>query len=289
MQFNNPSTTFGYSTPEEMKKVWGIQLDLAKKLKEVCERNGLQYWMDGGTLLGAVRHQGFIPWDDDIDFAMPRKDYDKLNKIAAKEFTHPYFWQTTYSEEHFYCGHAQLRNAETSAFGRNEIDKDYCLGIGIDIFVLDGVPDNKLTYALCRLTSKGLSGITRWLIKHPIQRLSHKCVFKLYEALFRTTDADYAKCIGDISWRFRHHEIFLREHYTETKMLDFADTQFPAPYLYKEWLSRYFGEDYMTPKQVATHHGLKYINAEMPFRESITMLKNHPELFEMQISKLYNQ
>jgi len=84
----------GYKVSSEMKKIWSIELDLARKLKEVCEKYHLRFYMQAGTLLGAVRHQGFIPWDDDMDFVMPREDFDILESIAHKEFTEPYFLQT---------------------------------------------------------------------------------------------------------------------------------------------------------------------------------------------------
>ena len=173
MQFLNPNTAPQYATPERMKQVWQVQLDLTRKFKEVCQRHGLQFWMDSGTILGAVRHQGYIPWDDDIDLAMPRADYDKLNKIAAQEFTHPYFWQTTYSDRNFFCGHAILRNAETAEFNQSEMDKGYCLGIGVDVFVIDGVVSNPVGYALHRAAAKMLNKWTRSLIAHSCSWLSY--------------------------------------------------------------------------------------------------------------------
>ena len=86
----------GYVVPAEMKKVWQVQLTLVKKLLEVCGKHHLRIWADGGTLLGTVREHGYIPWDDDIDMAMLRPDYDKLVGLATKEFESPFFFQWTY-------------------------------------------------------------------------------------------------------------------------------------------------------------------------------------------------
>ena len=89
-------TRQNYLISKEMKQVWACELDLLKKLLQVCEKYNLKCWADAGTLIGAIRDHGFIPWDDDIDVAMLREDYDKLVSIADKEFAHPYFFQTIY-------------------------------------------------------------------------------------------------------------------------------------------------------------------------------------------------
>lgn len=81
----------GYEVSEQMKRVWAIEIDMLQELFRVCDKYGLTIWAEGGTMLGTIRHGGFIPWDDDIDMAMPREDYDRLQEVAADEFKHPYF------------------------------------------------------------------------------------------------------------------------------------------------------------------------------------------------------
>ena len=105
----------GYLVTTQMKKVWACQLEILEKFKQVCDKHGLTFWLESGTLIGAVRHKGYIPWDDDIDVCMMREDYDKLVKIAQEEFTHPLVFQTAYTEKDFIRGHAQIRNVNTSA------------------------------------------------------------------------------------------------------------------------------------------------------------------------------
>ena len=82
---------FSYKVSPKREKVWKIELDILMELDRICRKFGLRYFLDSGTLLGAVRHKGFIPWDDDIDLLMPRKDYDKLIEIASQELSFPYY------------------------------------------------------------------------------------------------------------------------------------------------------------------------------------------------------
>ena len=88
-----------YYVSPAMKKVWAVLLDLLNELQNVCEQYGIRYYASGGTMLGAVRHQGFIPWDDDIDIFMKRTDYEKFVKLAhGGIFKSPYFWQDVISD-----------------------------------------------------------------------------------------------------------------------------------------------------------------------------------------------
>ena len=273
-----------------MLKVRAVQMDMVRKFAEVCEKHRLPFWMDGGTLLGAVRHKGYIPWDDDIDLIMLRKDYDKLNKIASEEFTHPYFWQTTYTEHHHFCGHAQIRNVETSAFGKEEMDRSHCKGIFVDVFVYDGVPGNAVAYALHRMLAKTVNKLTRLALSSENERLMGVPAqkwFSMFESVYRMVNAEKAERIGLISFKYRHSQIFHRCHYRDTVMLDFENMKLPAPGDWHGLLCEYFGEDYMTPKKIVTAHGEKYMDAERPYTETIPEVKARPELFEERIIKVY--
>lgn len=131
----------GYVVTEKQKKIWACEIDLAKKLLSVCEKYNIRIMGFAGTVLGAIRHAGFIPWDDDMDFCLLREDYNRLLAVASDEFKYPYFFQTAFSDPVYFFGYARLRNSTTTAVISGH-GSDYNCGIFIDIFVLDGLIDD---------------------------------------------------------------------------------------------------------------------------------------------------
>ena len=124
------------------------QLDILKAFINVCDKHHLRYFLVGGTCLGAARHQGFIPWDDDIDVGMPREDYDKYLELQKEYEGTPYFIQTWKSDPHYCYNFAKLRDSSTtfveSYFWKHRINH----GVWIDIFPIDGISltDDKPRY-----------------------------------------------------------------------------------------------------------------------------------------------
>lgn len=136
-----------YLVTSKMKKVWAVELDLLAEAMRVMDKYSIKYYAIGGTLLGAVRHQGFIPWDDDIDIAIPRDDYERFRAVAKKEFNHPYFFQDEFNSPGLLCGHAKLRNSETTMVHSNHMNEEvgelsFNMGIFIDFFPVDNLPDD---------------------------------------------------------------------------------------------------------------------------------------------------
>lgn len=114
--------------------------ELLKEFVRVCEENNLTYWLLGGTLLGAVRHKGFIPWDDDVDVAMPREDYEKFINLKQEAFSDKkFFVQTFKSDPHYMWNYAKLRDSSTTyiepAFRNIRMNH----GLWLDVFPLDGI------------------------------------------------------------------------------------------------------------------------------------------------------
>jgi lipopolysaccharide cholinephosphotransferase len=116
-----------------------VELEILDELVGICTRHNLQYFFVGGTLLGAVRHKGFIPWDDDIDIGMPRKDYDKFINICKTELKPDYYCQSSAIDQSFWLLFSKIRKNNTRYIELNNLlygPKDHC-GIYIDIFPFD--------------------------------------------------------------------------------------------------------------------------------------------------------
>lgn len=115
------------------------ELEILKAVVEVCERNHIRYYLSSGTLLGAARHQGFIPWDDDIDIMMPYADYCRFLEIGQKELGDAFFLQTNDTDPNWYRPHAKVRMNGTAMFEKDLRSYHIHQGVWIDIFILTGI------------------------------------------------------------------------------------------------------------------------------------------------------
>ena len=136
--FLKEETRCEFHIDEKQKRVWMVVLDLVMEYIRVCEKYGLKYSAAFGTLLGAIRHNGFIPWDDDIDICMPRDDFEKFLQLSD-DFKDPYFLQTPYTDEGYYYSHAKLRNSQTTGFSDIRGCFGFNSGLWIDIVPIDYV------------------------------------------------------------------------------------------------------------------------------------------------------
>ena len=202
--FLEGETRDGYYVSPEMKKVWAVELDLLNEFMRVCKKHNLRWFADGGTILGTMRHGGFIPWDDDIDVMMMREDYEKLNKIAPTEFKHPYFWATELTDPGLNHGYAQLQNIQTTAILKHHLPKKFTFhqGIFLDIFPVDNISaDEKVQnefikeVVACKQRCGIISGCTfmyRSNITSTKNRLTHFLKHILYTICGKSREYDKA-------------------------------------------------------------------------------------------------
>ena len=275
-----------YVVTEKMKRVWATELGMLHRFGQVCQKHGLRWYAMGGTLLGAVRHKGFIPWDDDIDLLMPREDYNRLLEIGAEEFSSPYFLQTPCSEHNFFRTHAQLRDSRTTGAIRQDRERDINRGIFMDIFPLDEVPESvselkkhrkrlrKLARKAHRLTFRKEYG--SWL---------KRAIYALWEWLhfggfspagafqeFNHIAAEYAGrggCrVGHTSLSYRDAVIWAKEDWAEVEMLPFEMLELPAPKNWDSVLRHHYGDYMRIPENKnGTSHGGVEFDPETPYTE----------------------
>lgn len=282
-------TPIDFKVTKQRRAVWRTELEMLEEFKRVCKKHHLRYFAFGGTMLGAIRHKGFIPWDDDIDLAMLRSDYDKLRTVANKEFKKPYFFQTDYNDRLF-RGHAQLRKSDTTGIMIEEMNCKYNQGIFIDIFPLDEYPaddvlrkkqQTRLFFIggtlrnYYRNTGKFfekidhiLAGIIVWLHGGPAK------FFAKYEKIARQYNDKGNGIVGALSVNYGKEVDYMRiEDLQKFKDMPFEDTNISMPLTYDEILTQHFG-DYMKPAQVPNTHGDVYFSTNIPYETFIEKVKN---------------
>lgn len=304
----------GYKISSKMKRVWLLQMEATKAIIEICQRHNLKIWAESGTLLGCIREKGFIPWDDDIDLAMLRDDYDKLLEYAPKELPYPYFYQTAYTESVPYNrAHSQVRIAGTAAMLNGEAYSSIDQSIFVDIFVLDVVPDeperlSEKIHNVFYLKSivdnlyipNRFSFIMSpkqyyWFFKRVLLKLRYDfiTVYKQLEDEMRRDNIHENSKI--VKFALICNESYIRnkglnkEWYDETIWMSFEDIQIPVPIGYDKILSTIYGRDYMVPSERPSAHGgylvLDTVNSYKNYLNEIRK-KTDKERIKRIISKL---
>ena len=276
-----------YLVTSKMKKAFAVELDLAAQLRRICEKHNIRYFAAGGTLLGAVRHKGFIPWDDDMDFVMMYDDYVKFCEVAPKELKEPYHFQQMYSL-------SRIRNSNTTACTQVELENavpPFNLGIFIDILPLFSLPDNKLLrekhkleVLAMRSARRGQKKIHHLKYQNKLNRkdyldtkvmlwkmmtlVGEKDMTKRFMKLCAKYENKGYKEVGVISMlTYMDRYLWEKSWFDgERPELVFEDTTVPAPPDYDSFLRKSYG-DYTVFIKNGAQHTMPIIDPEKPYIE----------------------
>lgn len=257
-----------------LEEIKNIELNLLKEFDLFCKQNNLTYFLCGGTLLGAIRHKGFIPWDDDIDVYMPRPDYEKFKSLTKEKPVKENIFTYTYDFSEHKTIYPFMKLIDTNTLVIEKYVTGKKTGIWIDIFPIDGLSsDNKLNEKLYKKNTfykrvfrfcTNKASYTTNVVKKVLLILTKpffKCVnltwlCKKFDKTAQTYDYNTAEKAGVTIWGYGSKEIMIKKELFPVLKIEFENGKFNAPSNYDYYLSHLYG-DYMQlpPEEKRVYHG----------------------------------
>ncbi|CDZ24935.1 LICD protein family superfamily protein [[Clostridium] cellulosi] len=263
------------------------ELKILKVIIDICNRHNLRYCLIGGTLLGAVRHKGFIPWDDDIDIGMPRPDYEKFLQQAQKELKEPLAVKCFKFTPNYKYSFARVDTSEIQ-IETNSTNTKKIENLWVDIFPIDAMPNNKFLSFLhqkrllfLRLMSKysvfnevvGQNKKNRpWYEKalialgnkiNPDRFMDYKKWYTKLDNAYKKYPYETADVVGNLCGVYKMHELVPKSYFEPFKTLEFEGMTVFVPNEYDKYLKHIYG-DYMKlpPEDKREQHFAKIIYRE---------------------------
>lgn len=256
------------SSHSEIRKA---EIEILNYVVSICEENNIEYYLDYGTLLGAIRHQGFIPWDDDIDISIPRKDYEKFLSICKNKNSQKFFLQTYDSDKEYYQYYAKMRNTNTTFIEKDMQYLKFNQGIYIDIFPIDSFQSKNTLQYIKLIVAVTINKICTF-VKNPYAYVPYriakviKFIFKpirasflnrLIENLLRNNkQSNYFYTLGN-GYNFK--KIITKDILLEKEKHVFEQNKYQIPKRYDEYLTLIYGNYMSLPpeeKRVFPHEAI---------------------------------
>lgn len=254
---NKNETCKYYISEKELKAIQEIQHELIREVDRICRKNGIQYNMVGGTMLGAIRHQGVIPWDDDADIGFLRPEYEKFREACQTDLNHEkYYIQDLRDTKGYRWGYGKLRRKGTEFLRLNQEFMPYEQGISIDLMPFDNVPDQWLArrvhFAVCFLfrklfwskvgsrSEKNL--LIRWLYVL-LQCVPMNVLVKAFQGLIHAGMRRETQLVRILTFPTPKGVYgYDRRWYTQLKQYPFGDLMLPGAADYDGYLRVKYGE-----------------------------------------------
>lgn len=291
--------TIEFEVTDKVRKLWAKEIEIYQHFADFCKKHGLRYYVCGGTALGAARHRGFIPWDDDMDVLMPHEDYQKFLELGSKELTYPYYLACHITDP-IYGGitNSRLRRLDTTACSKWEYENivvsantSYKLGVWIDILPLSYVPEDeevrKIQKEQIMDVWKAVRGFSAFkaieegrtnfnpeyanYIDH-YKRYAQKYTIGEIKQLYLDFCGQNklpTKYVGVTTFRtFAPNLIWETKWFADTVELPFENITVTCPIGYNEMLTRQYG-DWHIPVYNSAYHEIYMFDTEMPYIEKL--------------------
>ena len=268
-------------------------LKIFLEVKKICDENNIRYFAIGGTCLGAARHKGFIPWDDDLDIAMPGDDYKKFYEIAKRKLPKNLIVKRMTDVKSNTCLFMKVYDTSTTFIEESEINfPDAYKGIFIDIMPLYGIPKNThkfKRYAITVNTSERMNNKMRetfagsfkkysfkskilWIMSYPInaflrKKYGYKYWSDVWERIVSKYDFDKCAYTGYVWSKIREERIFPKEWFDSYVELPFESTAIRCPIKWENYLAHQFGDYMQLPPESErmTHSNNAIVDLDKPF------------------------
>ncbi len=257
-------------SPEENRQLQLNELEMIVEVDRICRKNHIKYSLDGGTLLGAIRHKGFIPWDDDADVIFTRHEYAKFYRACKKDLKKDEFFLQEYrTDPHYRWGYAKLRHKGTEYVRSGQEHMKYRTGVCIDLFVVDNVPDGivprkiyywinycirKILYSEIGMVNAQTPALRRWY--GILNKIPRNCAFRLRNVLAAACNRHPTELVSHLLYQYpaRCKYGMPAVCFDEYIDVEFEGMKFLGLKEYDLYLTTHYGE-YMTLPPEEDRHG----------------------------------
>ena len=211
-----------------LRPMWDAVLDMHTEIRKVCLAHNIRYWAVGGTALGAMRHKGFIPWDDDFDIAMLRSDYERFWKEAVKDLPSHLYWTSVETDENHLFSFGKVHDARVDLLDeiKKKTNLNFDQGLYIDVFPIDGQPNSLWGLWLFKL----IKGRVHWFLRH-LPWVSEQKKRLIYTRYLKHIPVGRTRWVGlaDIDTRRQSRCYWPKELFEGEVLMDFEGQQVPLP------------------------------------------------------------
>lgn len=310
----------GFFVASEMKCAWAAEIEVLAEIDRICTKYGITYFADSGTLLGAVRHNGFIPWDDDLDVGMKREDYDRFRQVVSKELPAEWEYLNPYDGTDWCQPFSRLVNGRNLSTSKERLTRFHGCPyvVGVDVFPLDylpgfGEPNEEVDTILSLLydvlyvssfvqQNHGKQEVIKDIIKSVEESCRTKIdmegdipkqMAQLMDRLYSLFSEQESGSVANLSFvpdatEFRAYVGSMRDKnwYRDSVRIPFENFMIPVPIDYHQVLTRTYGPNYMTPVKKWDTHNYPFYKGQ---KEVLMKLKADSKEVKGKLDALYEE